>query len=244
MDYRLGLMCGIDLPIPDIPLIIHQPKIKEIALIGEKEFFIGAQCLCINKNSIVAQDKNDLGTTTNFQIFMMVMLQNDKADRKEATSQVLSLLFPNSKSIFTPRSIILQFLDNEQQVLIDENNFDLIQQVARQIFCFDTNKNGQDTYNPANKKAQEIANKLMKGRQRVAELKGVTESSILSQYISALTVGLNSMSLEDCMNLTLYQLYDLIERFSLYTNWDIDMRSRLAGAKSDKKPENWMKNIH
>ena len=244
MDYRLGLMCGIDLPIPDIPLIIHQPKIKEIALIGEKEFFIGAQCLCINKNSIVAQDKNDLGTTTNFQIFMMVMLQNDKADRKEATSQVLSLLFPNSKSIFTPRSIILQFLDNEQQVLIDENNFDLIQQVARQIFCFDTNKNGQDNYNPANKKAQEIANKLMKGRQRVAELKGVTESSILSQYISALTVGLNSMSLEDCMNLTLYQLYDLIERFSLYTNWDIDMRSRLAGAKSDKKPENWMKNIH
>lgn len=244
MDYRLGLMCGIDLPIPDIPLIIHQPKIKEIALIGEKEFFIGAQCLCINKNSIVAQDKNDLGTTTNFQIFMMVMLQNDKADRKEATSQVLSLLFPNSKSIFTPRSIILQFLDNEQQVLIDENNFDSIQQVARQIFCFDTNKNGQDTYNPANKKAQEIANKLMKGRQRVAELKGVAESSILSQYISAMTVGLNSMSLEDCMNLTLYQLYDLIERFSLYTNWDIDMRSRLAGAKSDKKPENWMKNIH
>jgi hypothetical protein len=44
----------------------------------------------------------------------------------------------------------------------------------------------------------------MKGRQRVAELKGVTESSILSQYISAMTVGLNSMSLEDCMNLTLY----------------------------------------
>lgn len=244
MDYRLGLMCGIDLPIPDIPLIIHQPKIKEIALIGEKKFFIGAQCLCINKNSIVVQDKNDLGTTTNFQIFMMVMLQNDKADRKEATSQVLSLLFPNSKSIFTPRSIILQFLDNEQQVLIDENNFDLIQQVARQIFCFDTNKNGQDNYNPANKKAQEIANKLMKGRQRVAELKGVTDSSILSQYVSTLTIGLDSMSLEDCMNLTLYQLYDLIERFSLYTNWDIDVRSRLAGAKSDKKPDNWMKNIH
>ena len=52
------------------------------------------------------------------------------------------------------------------------------------------------------------------------------------------------MALEDCMNLTLYQLYDLIERFSLYTNWDIDIRSRLAGGKSDKKPDNWMKNIH
>lgn len=244
MDYKLSLMCGTDLPVPEIPLTLHQPKIKEIALIGEKEFFTGAQCLCINKNSITNQDKNDLDTTTNFQIFMMVMLQKDNSERRKATQQVLSLLFPNSKSTFTPRSIIIQYNVSDIQINIDNDNFELFQQVARQIFCFDTNKNGQDNYNPANKKAQEIANKLMKGRQRVAELKGVTDSSILSQYVSTLTIGLDSMSLEDCMNLTLYQLYDLIERFSLYTNWDIDVRSRLAGAKSDKKPDNWMKNIH
>ena len=84
----------------------------------------------------------------------------------------------------------------------------------------------------------------MRGRQRVAELKGENDVSIFSQYLSTLTVGLNSMSLEDCMNLTMYQLYDLIERYSLYINWDIDIRGRLAGAKSDKKVENWMKNIH
>jgi len=30
----------------------------------------------------------------------------------------------------------------------------------------------------------------------------------------------------------------------LYTNWDIDIRSRLAGAKPDSQPDNWMKNIH
>ena len=52
------------------------------------------------------------------------------------------------------------------------------------------------------------------------------------------------MSLQDVMNLTMYQLYDLIERYSLYINWDIDIRSRLAGAKMDREPENWMKNIH
>lgn len=243
MDYRLALMCGIDLPIPEIPLIVHQPKVKEIALIGEKEFFIGAQCLCINKNSLASQDKNVLDTTTNFQIFMMVMTQKENVEKKICTQQLLSLLFPNSKAIFTPRSLIIQYEDNTTQTL-DENNFEFFQSVARQIFCFDTNKNGQDTYNPANKKAQEIANKLMKGRQKVAELKGVTDSSILSQYMSTLVVGLHSMALEDCMNLTLYQLYDLIERFSLYMNWDIDIRSRLAGGKSDKKPDNWMKNIH
>jgi hypothetical protein len=44
----------------------------------------------------------------------------------------------------------------------------------------------------------------MRGRQRVAELKGENDVSIFSQYLSTLTVGLNSMSLEDCMNLTMY----------------------------------------
>ena len=52
------------------------------------------------------------------------------------------------------------------------------------------------------------------------------------------------MSLNDCLNLTMYQMYDLVERYSLYLNWDIDIRSRLAGAKGDKPVENWMKNIH
>ena len=50
MDLRLGLMCGIDLPIPELQATIHQPKIKEIAFVGEKDFFLGVQCLCIDKN--------------------------------------------------------------------------------------------------------------------------------------------------------------------------------------------------
>jgi hypothetical protein len=39
INNTLGLMCGIDLPVQECKLIIHQPKIREIAFIGEKEFF-------------------------------------------------------------------------------------------------------------------------------------------------------------------------------------------------------------
>ena len=52
------------------------------------------------------------------------------------------------------------------------------------------------------------------------------------------------MSLQNTMDLTMYQLYDLVERYMLYINWDIDIRSRLAGAKPETQTENWMKNIH
>jgi hypothetical protein len=40
-DIRLALMCGSDIPIPECEVVFHQPKMKEIALIGENDFFIG-----------------------------------------------------------------------------------------------------------------------------------------------------------------------------------------------------------
>ena len=241
MDIRLALMCGTDIPIPEMQLIIHQPTIKEIALIGEKDFFTGAQCLCIDKKLFV-QDNNLSEQVNNFQIFMMVINDKSSVDKKECVQNTLTLLFPNSKVIFTPNSLIIT--QNEIQVLIDIGNFELLQSFLLKIFCFDSSKHKSENYNPANKKAKEIADKLMRGRQRVAEINGTNDVSIFSQYLSTLVVGLNSMSLEDCMNLTIYQLYDLVERYSLYINWDIDIRGRLAGAKSDKPIENWMKNIH
>ena len=101
----------------------------------------------------------------------------------------------------------------------------------------------QQAFNPQGDKAREIAEKLMKGRARIAEEKGQTNASVFSQYLSILSIGLQ-MPLQNLMDLTMFQLYDLVERYNLYINWDIDLRSRLAGGKPDRHPDNWMKNIH
>ena len=72
MDIRLALICGTDIPLPQLQTTIHQPSIKEISFIGEKEFFIGLQTLSINKN-MLPSDNFLLDSTTNFQIFMTIM---------------------------------------------------------------------------------------------------------------------------------------------------------------------------
>jgi hypothetical protein len=46
------------------------------------------------------------------------------------------------------------------------------------------------------------------------------------------------------MELTIFQLYDLVERYMLNVNWDLDVKQRLAGATPDHDVEDWMKNIH
>ena len=239
MDKRLALMCGTDVPIPECQLTIHQPKIKEIALIGEADFFSGIQCLCLNKSMFV-KDESLLGDTNNFQIFMTIMSEKEAADKKFAVQSVCTLLFPKYKVMFTPRSIILS---GENQIMIDETNFEFLQSTISDICCLKTGPMDQQAFNPADKKAREIAEKLMRGRQRVAAQKGENNISIFSQYLSILAIG-SGISLQEGMELTMFQLYDLIERYMLYVNWDMDARCRLAGGKPDSQPDNWMKNIH
>lgn len=242
MDTRLTLMCGTDYPVPECQIILHQPRIKEIALIGESDFFSGIQCLCLNKSMFV-KDESDLSDVNNFQIFMTIMSEKEAIDKKIAVQQVCTLMFPKNKVLFTPRSMLITG-DENGNIQIDETNFEYLQAAISNICCMKTGPMDQQSFNPANAKARAIAEKLMRGRQRVAAQKGENNTSIFSQYLSILTVGLNSMPLQDLTELTMYQLYDLIERYMLYVNWDMDVRCRLAGGKPESQPDNWMKNIH
>ena len=236
----LMLMTGIDIPVPELQLAIHQPSIKEISMIGEKAFFMGAQVLCLNKTMYI-EDEKLLSETTNFEIFMTMMQNKETTTVKGYVLQVLNLLFPNYGILFTPRAIILNL--GEHSANIDENNFETLQFILKSIFCL--KDSGQDSFNPANEEAKKIADKLMRGRQRVAAIKAKEGGdSIFTQYLSMLTIGLPSMGLNELMNLTVFQLYDLVERYMLYSNWDLDVKQRLAGGKPDSEPENWMKPIH
>ena len=109
---------------------------------------------------------------------MTIMSEKETKDKKKATQALLQLLFPNYTVMFTPRSILLQGKDNS--TMIDENNFDILQEILKQVFCVSNNNNQQAGFNPANDKAREIAEKLMRGRQRVAELNGSANASIFS----------------------------------------------------------------
>lgn len=233
------LMSGIDIPIPELQIAVHQPTIKEISMIGEQEFFMGAQVLCLNKTMYI-QDESLLSETTNFQIFMTMMQSKEAMNAKLCVLKVLNLLFPNGQVLFTPRALLLNI--GEQSINIDENNFENLQSILSAVFCL--KESGQDTFNPANEEARKIAEKLMRGRQRVAAQKAQEGGdSVFTRYLSILTVALH-IRLQDMLNLTIFQLYDLVERYMLNLNWDLDVKQRLAGATPDHDVEDWMKNIH
>lgn len=238
----LALMTGIDVPIPQLQLVIHQPTCKEIALAGREAYLAGAQCLCIDSISFF-QGNSLPQNITNFQIFMTIMTDDRMEKAKQDVITALQLLFPSCSPKFLPRSFGLFNMDTKEMKIIDDNNFNILQEYIKDILCIsDKNK---DDFNPKDKKAKEIAEKLKRGRQRIAAEKAKENSGdMFTQYLSVITVALSSMSLKDAMELTMFQLYDLVERYSMYSAWDIDIRARMAGADIKKDPDNWMKSIH
>ena len=240
MDTRLAMICGTDIPVPNCQLVLHQPRLEEISYIGEQDFFSGIQILCLYKSMFI-EDKLVLATTTNFQIFMMIMSEKEAKEKKEVVKSVLSLVLPEYSVLFTPNSLVLK--KDDIMVTIDEDNFEDLQEALREIFCMQDAPMDQQAFNPINAKAKAIADKIMAGRKKAAEMKGTANISVFTQYISMLSVGMH-IPIHELQKYTMFQLYDTVERFMLWVNWDIDLRQRLAGGKPEEHPENWMKNIH
>lgn len=247
---NLALISGIDIPIPEIQISIHQPTIKEISYMGEDAYFGAIQTICFDKKLLIAQQgqgKSDLGALNNFQVFMTII--NDQRvkgseERKNNVLDVFGILFPGFLAQLLPTGLYLNNAQLQKSVMINETNFDILQEIIKNISGVMNSTGGQNAnFNPKGKKAAEIAAKLMKGRQRVAQ-QGGKKSGVLGRYVSILTVALHSMSWADLLGLTVPQIFDLIERYGLYVNWDLDIRSRLAGGKPDGKPDDWMKDLY
>jgi len=171
------------------------------------------------------------------------MNEPSEKDKRFAVEHLLSLLFPSSESIMFLPSGALMINFNGENIIIDENNFEVFQSVLKDVFCLA--ESGQETFNPGNEAAKKIADKLMRARQRVAAQKTAEngQGSVFARYLSILSIALH-LSMTELKKYTMYMIYDNIERYMLYTNWDLDIKQRLAGGKPDSSPDDWMKIIH
>ncbi len=240
----LLLISGNDIPFIDAQISIHQPTIKEIGYITEETFFTGCELLNFSKDILKTEDKTNLETTSNFEVFMSIMRENNKALSKSKLSamMVLTLIFPSYR-IYIERHCIRFDKDGEDPHYLNEKNFETFKEILVRMFCLKKHGNGAD-YNPGNKKAQEIANKLRRGREIAAAAKGEhNKIAIFSRYVSILAIG-KSQDINSLLSYTVYQLFDEFERYELKYAWDLNIKQKLAGAKDVKEVDNWMKDIH
>lgn len=244
---NLALLTGADIPFKEGKLLIHQPTLKEIAIIGEDDFFIGCGLLTISKNILSSQDKIDLDKINDFNIFMSIIngtMGIDKNLQKniDCAFNVLYLLFPTLDIKAEKDKLIIG------EGYIDKTNFSEFKNILKTIFNLSfKDSEVQKDYKPATNKAQQIAEKLKKRHQDLIARSGVAangkEVRIFGRYMSIISVY-NGISFKDLEQYTVFQLYDIFKRVQLKIAYDMAMRAKLAGAKDVKNPDDWMKDIY
>lgn len=265
---ELTLASGVDVPIYEVPIFVHQPKIKEIGVIGEKEFFSGCDLLLFSKNSLSEKDKIELQRFSDFDIIMslMALSHHVKADgminpdiqkKSEAAKNILSLFFPNyvcSIDTQQQRMMFYQYGDDNETVLNEfyftNETYPIFQSVLKAILGKTRDGNGEDEYNPIGDKSSYIANKLKKAKQKIAQQNQNSSShepipnSAFARYASILAVGQNRDVNSFYEKYTVYQLFEEFERYNLKVSYDVWLSAALAGAQGQETPENWMKDLH
>lgn len=248
---KLSLIIGADIIIPETTVKIHQPTMSEIALIGEERFFYSLNGFVINmeqvqrriKEKVEEKEKQDnMLANLNEYIILLQFLQSDQKLYKEFET-LCNLLFIDYKVQILPDRIKMISEDPLKFPFfdIDSEFFLSLKKTIQEIFKL-SRITEQTSLNPKGKLAEKIASKMQKSRDKIEKLKGEAEQiEILSYYVSILGIGTNALNINSIKDLTIYQLYDQLERFNLYSQYDQSIRSALAGAKVDIV--DWLKKI-
>ena len=241
---ELLLLSGNDIPFFAAKATIHQPRIREIAYVNEEKFWPGCQLFKFSKDLLQEQDKIGLSNQSNFNIIMS-MIQDKNVEAYKAKINVLSvlaLMFPTCEIKLDGLIIRFRNQQTNEEFIIDEKNFEQFKQILIQVFCLTSSENKQ--YNPSGDLAKKIADKIMQGRRKKAELAPDNQKiAILSRYISILAVG-QKKDMNQLLDYTVYQLMDEYNRFILKTQYDTWMKFKIAGADGLDDPVDWYKDIH
>lgn len=242
MTNELLLLSGQDIPFFSARVNIYQPKLKDIALIGEDAFFSGCYLLNFSKDLLSEEDRTRLSDVDDFDVLMAIVLDEQAILQKLHLMQLLALLFPLYEVTLSQDGIYLT--NSEEAILIDKELYPEFKQIV--VDMFDLGAKSKEEFNPKNKAAAIIAEKLKKGREKLAALKNPKQTdkiAVFTRYASILSIGLQ-LDLNDLMNYTVYQLYDSFKRYQLHYAFDINMRAKMAGATDLDEVDNWMDDIH
>ena len=236
----LQLMTGIDIPVEGIGITIRQPTVKDISMLGETKYFIALQLFTMTKEELHIESPE----VTNWFILNETLKQkiDGVRDTKTLILNFMQLFF-KSKINFGPRSLIL--MTNEGITNIEPEDFDNIQYVIGRVGGKSLLVPAEKAYKPLNKRAAQIAEKMKKSQKKLAEVKARegkapehTGEGFVARYMKTVAIG-TSNSLEQINAMTLYQLNTLMQSYLSWEAYDIEVKSRLAGAKGDKDLVHW-----
>lgn len=251
----LKILAGSPLPIPEIGLEIHQPTLREVALLGEQELYQIFSLLTLTKErymqmveakanttkEMIDAVKNKLMFMTDFQLILETTL-HDSVIQANLVG-FLYIIFPKAKTITVEKNfIIISWQGDKKETLMTSFEFEFFVPVIKSMF--DTGDKNQKEFDPVNDKAAEIAAKIEARRKKLAKEKGLDreEKSALATGISVLSTA-DGVSLDTILNYTIPQLYYQLERSRKYSEYQTQMTLGAFAGLKDVEIADWTHSI-
>lgn len=245
------LMAGAPIPLPGLDLKIHQPKLYEIALIGEEVFYSYLGFFLINKEFVInsvqdIEQRIELEYKTDYEI-MKILMTNEK-EVEIGMYTILKMLIKDAEIIKFNEMFLYIKTAEGQQYVINNESFLLIREVVSIMFNLKSVvKDKKKEFNPSGSLAEDIVEKLKKRKEMLEKAQqkqssqGKKDQSMLADFVSILAVGL-SLNIKDILNLTIYQIFNLMKRFGMYNQYQLQTQAMLQGAE-DIELVDWFQKI-
>lgn len=219
---------------------IYQPTIDDITYIGEKKYNKHLGVISISKDLLIGKENDELQNINNYDIIRQLCLE----DRSFYGRFVESIEFFIKQKIEISTSGFVVG-DNDVNV-INANNYDEIIYIIKLQNCMV--KLQQYSENPSSHRAKELLEKRKKAREKIAKIKNKGEDDgeplTMADLVSILCANGNGINHDNVWRMPIYMFNNQFNRMRMLENYDINIRSLLAGAKSeDIELEHWMSKI-
>jgi len=239
IDLELKLLAGEPIHVDESIGFLKPLTVREIVKEGYTKYLKYLNILTLKKEDLIGEEGKDIDLSL-FGIILAIEEEEIIQEMKNAVE-----FFFKEESVVLKDDGILLINEGENQKIIYDGNFDKFSEVIK--FQNSLKKvNGESVEVEATEKAKEIKEKLSKSREQIAMIKQSEndENNELdfTDILSSVSSMSNSINKLNVFDLTVYQLYDEFKRLDLIEQYDISIKSMLAGAK-DVKLKHWSSKI-
>ncbi len=225
----LQLISGTDIVMPELGLIMSQPKIKDIAyMFGEDGYYEVMAYLSTTKENLNLGEMPEeiYEQLTNYDCLMITMRASKQ--KMLMVKSMFHLLFPEYEINFNMEDYLIEISKGEFTAVINSGNFAVLLFYIKSIFMIPV-EDPNEKKKQMSAKAQEIAKKIEEGRRKRQKRNG--QKNGLGKEISELAVYLK-LAIDDIVSkFTMYQLLSQIPLTKKNERYNQDYRAILAGAQ-------------
>lgn len=231
----LQAMYGAPYVFEDICLI-YPATLRDIAQIGVDEFYRLLQHITIHPPTL----SKELSEVSGYEF---ILRQSVDLDFYQTTKKAISFFLREDCLLMQEAQVFALGggQGEEKFQVLSSDQFSVIQEVIRRQHFLESVL--VDKRGTGSKKAQEILDRLARGRRTAASLKKQSADSevTFADIVGSMAVALPGVSIANIWDFTYYAVYDQFHRFQMKEAYGENTRAALAGAKVPKeKLKGWI----